>query len=150
MVRVGIGLYGIGANSAETAHLMPVACLRTVVAQVKDIPAGESIGYGRGALDERPRRIAILPIGYADGFPRRLGHGQGRVHIRGAEVRTVGSICMDMCMVELGDHACAVGDEVVVFGSAPSLAQYAADLGTIPYEALTSISPRVKRIHLHG
>jgi alanine racemase len=150
MVRVGIGLYGIGANSAETARLMPVACLRTVVAQIKDIAGGESVGYGRGALDERPRRIAILPIGYADGFPRRLGHGQGRVHIRGAEVRTVGSICMDMCMVELGDHPCAVGDEVIVFGNAPSLAQYAADLGTIPYEALTSISTRVKRVHLHG
>jgi alanine racemase len=150
MVRVGIGLHGIGANDQETALLLPVASLRTVVAQVKDIPAGESIGYGRGALEERPRRIAILPIGYADGFPRRLGHGQGRVHIRGTELRTVGSICMDMCMVEIGDHPCAVGDEVVVFGSAPSLAQYASDLGTIPYEALTSISTRVKRVHLHG
>lgn len=150
MVRLGIGLHGIGANDAESAQLLPVACLRTVVAQVKEIPAGESIGYGRGALEERPRRIAILPIGYADGFPRRLGHGKGRVDIRGNEVHTVGSICMDMCMVELGDLPCAVGDEVIVFGNRPTLTRYAADLGTIPYEALTSISPRVKRIHLHG
>lgn len=150
MIRVGIGLHGIGATTAEAAQLLPVATLRTVVAQVKDIPPGESIGYGRGALSDQPRRIAILPIGYADGFPRRLGHGKGRVSIRGQEVRTVGSICMDMCMVDLGALPCAVGDEVVVFGQQPTLATYAADMGTIPYEALTSISPRVKRVHLHG
>ena len=150
MVRLGIGLHGIGATAEETAQLLPVATLRTVVAQVKDIPAGESIGYARGALSDKPRRIAILPIGYADGFPRRLGHGNGRVHIGGQECRTVGSICMDMCMVELGTRSCAVGDEVVLFGHKPTLAEYATDIGTIAYEALTSISPRVKRVHLHG
>lgn len=150
MVRLGIGLHGIGATAEEAAQLLPVATLRTVVAQVKDIPAGESIGYGRGAISGQARRIAVLPIGYADGFPRRLGHGKGRVHIGAQECRTVGSICMDMCMVELGAHPCAVGDEVVVFGQKPTLAEYAADLGTIAYEALTSISPRVKRVHLHG
>jgi alanine racemase len=150
MVRLGIGLHGIGATAEEAAQLLPVATLRTVVAQVKDIPAGESIGYGRGALSDQARRIAILPIGYADGFPRRLGHGNGRVYIGGRECRTVGSICMDMCMVELGALPCAVGDEVIVFGQQPTLATYAADIGTIAYEALTSISPRVKRVHLHG
>ncbi len=149
MVRLGIGLHGIGATAEESAQLLPVATLRTVVAQVKDIPAGESIGYGRGALSEQARRIAVLPIGYADGFPRRLGHGNGRVYIGGQECRTIGSICMDMCMVEIGTHPCAVGDEVVVFGQKPTLAEYAADIGTIAYEALTSISPRVKRVHLH-
>ena len=97
-----------------------------------------------------PRRCHIDPQHTGSGVPGGLGHGKGRVDIRGNEVHTVGSICMDMCMVELGDLPCAVGDEVIVFGNRPTLTRYAADLGTIPYEALTSISPRVKRIHLHG
>lgn len=150
MVRLGIGLHGIGANASETAHLRTTATLRTVIAQVKDIPPGDSIGYGRHAISDLPRRVAILPIGYADGFLRRLGHGAGRVHIHRLEARTVGSICMDMCMVDVTAVPCAVGDEAIVFGAAPTLTQYAADLGTIPYEALTSIAGRVKRVYVRG
>lgn len=150
MVRVGIGLHGIGASAEETALLRPVATLRTVVAQVKDIPAGDSIGYGRRAQDDRPRRIATLPIGYADGFLRRLGNGVGRIHINGSDARTVGNICMDMCMVDVTDIPCAAGDEAIVFGTTPTLTQYASDLGTIPYEALTSIAQRVKRVYVRG
>lgn len=150
MVRLGIGLHGIGANASETAHLRTTATLRTVIAQVKDIPPGDSIGYGRHAISDQPRRIAILPIGYADGFLRRLGHGAGRVHIHGHEARTVGSICMDMCMIDVTAVPCSVGDEAIVFGAAPTLTQYASDLGTIPYEALTSIAGRVKRVYVRG
>ncbi|MBX2972586.1 MAG: bifunctional UDP-N-acetylmuramoyl-tripeptide:D-alanyl-D-alanine ligase/alanine racemase [Flavobacteriales bacterium] len=150
MVRVGIGLHGIGCSPEETAQLLPVATLRTVVAQVKDIAAGDSIGYGRRAMEDRQRRIAILPIGYADGFLRRLGNGVGRVRINGCEARTVGNICMDMCMVDVTNIPCNTGDEAIVFGAAPTLQQYAEDLGTIPYEALTSIAQRVKRVYVRG
>lgn len=150
MVRLGIGLHGIGANAKESARLMPVSTLRTVVAQVKEIPSGDSIGYGRRAMEPHPRRIAILPIGYADGFLRRLGNGIGRIHILGNEVRTVGNICMDMCMVDVTHVPCRAGDEAIVFGNAPSLQQYADDLGTIPYEALTSVAQRVKRVYVRG
>lgn len=150
MVRLGIGLHGIGANAEESARLLPVSTLRTVVAQVKEIPSGDSIGYGRRAMEPQPRRIAILPIGYADGFLRRLGNGIGRVHIHGNEVRTVGNICMDMCMVDVTHTPCRAGDEAIVFGNAPTLQRYADDLGTIPYEALTSVAQRVKRVYVRG
>jgi len=150
MVRLGIGLHGIGASPAETARLLPVSTLRTVVAQVKEIPSGDSIGYGRRAIEQHPRRIAILPIGYADGFLRRLGNGVGRIHINGKESRTVGNICMDMCMVDVTHIPCRAGDEAIVFGNSPTLQQYADDLGTIPYEALTSVAHRVKRVYVRG
>ncbi|HPF89156.1 MAG TPA: alanine racemase [Flavobacteriales bacterium] len=150
MVRLGIGLHGIGADPEETARLLPVATLRTVVAQVKEVPAGDGVGYGRKGVADHARRIATLPIGYADGFLRRLGNGVGRVRIHGKEARTVGNICMDMCMVDVTAVPCAVGDEAIVFGTLPTLSGYAADLGTIPYEALTSIAQRVKRVYVRG
>ena len=150
MVRLGIGLHGVGATEAETNHLLPTVALRTVVAQVKEIPAGDSVGYGRKAISRTARRIAILPLGYADGYSRRLGNGQGRVWIADHEARTVGNICMDMCMVDVTHVPCQAGDKVVVFDQQHTLAQYAADLGTIPYEALTSIAQRVKRVYAQG
>ena len=150
MVRLGIGLHGIGADAQETAQLRPVETLRTVIAQVKELPAGESVSYGRKALLAAPARIAVLPIGYADGLSRRLGEGRGRVWVHGREARTVGAICMDMCMVDVTAIPCAPGDDAVVFSPEHPLQDYAADLGTIPYEALTSISPRVKRVFVHG
>lgn len=146
MVRLGIGLHGIGADAAETAQLRAVETLRTVVAQVKDVQRGETVGYGRTAILEEPARIAILPIGYADGLPRLLGHGRGRVWIAGKPAHTVGTICMDMCMVNVTDIPCRPGDDAIVFSPEHPLQQYAKDLGTIPYEALTAISPRVKRV----
>lgn len=147
MVRLGIGLHGVGANAKESAQLLPTATLRTVVAQVKDIPAGDSVGYGRRAIAPAPMRIAILPIGYADGLSRRLGNGGGRVWIHGRPARFVGSICMDMCMVEVTDIVCSPGDDAIVFGAEHPLQDFARDLGTIPYEALTSISTRVRRVY---
>jgi len=150
MVRIGIGLHGIGATAEETALLRPSDTLRTVIAQVKELPAGESISYGRRALTARDTRIAVLPIGYADGLSRRLGEGRGRVWVHGREARTVGAICMDMCMVDVTGIPCQAGDDAVLFSAEHPLAHYAADLGTIPYEALTSISPRVKRVFVQG
>jgi alanine racemase len=150
MVRLGIGLHGIGADADETTRLRPVETLRTVIAQVKAVPAGESIGYGRKGMANTPLRIAVLPIGYADGLNRRLGEGRGRAWVHGSEARTVGTICMDMCMVDVTDIRCREGDEAVFFSPLHPLQQFANDLGTIPYEALTSISPRVKRVFVHG
>ncbi len=146
MVRLGIGLHGIGADAQETAQLRPVETLRTVIAQVKELPAGESVSYGRKALLTAPTRIAVLPIGYADGLSRRLGEGTGRVWIHGREARTVGAVCMDMCMVDVTTIPCAPGDDAIVFSPQHPVQDYARDLGTIPYEALTGISPRVKRV----
>ncbi|MBS1941620.1 MAG: bifunctional UDP-N-acetylmuramoyl-tripeptide:D-alanyl-D-alanine ligase/alanine racemase [Bacteroidetes bacterium] len=148
MVRLGIGLHGIGADAEETAQLRPVETLRTVIAQVKELGAGESVSYGRKALLTAPARIAVLPIGYADGLSRRLGEGRGRVWVHGEEARTVGAICMDMCMVDVTNIPCAAGDDAIVFSPQHPLQDYARDLGTIPYEALTSISPRVKRVFI--
>lgn len=146
MVRLGIGLHGIGANAEETARLQPVETLRTVIAQVKEIPAGDTIGYGRRGKAAKPMRLAILPIGYADGLSRRLGEGQGLVYIHGQAAPTVGSICMDMCMVDVTDIACHPSDDAFLFSPEHPVQEYAQRLGTIPYEALTAISPRVKRV----
>ncbi|MBK9760962.1 MAG: bifunctional UDP-N-acetylmuramoyl-tripeptide:D-alanyl-D-alanine ligase/alanine racemase [Flavobacteriales bacterium] len=150
MVRLGIGLHGVGSSPAETALLMPTVTLRTVIAQVKRVPKGDSIGYGRRFITERDTRIAILPIGYADGLSRRLGNGAGKVWVKGIPAPFVGSICMDMCMVDVTLIETKPGDDVVVFGQGHSLQDYANDLGTIPYEALTSISSRVKRVYTQG
>jgi alanine racemase len=150
MVRLGIGLHGVGATDEETNKLLPTASLRTVVAQVKHIPAGDTIGYGRAGPVKADMRLAVLPIGYADGFPRRAGNGAGRVWIKGTEARTVGNICMDMCMVDITSITCQAGDEAIVFDAQHPLTDYAMDLGTIPYEALTSIAPRVKRVYTHS
>ncbi|MFT3884258.1 MAG: bifunctional UDP-N-acetylmuramoyl-tripeptide:D-alanyl-D-alanine ligase/alanine racemase [Flavobacteriales bacterium] len=150
LVRLGIGLHGVGADAQETARLLPTATLRTVIAQVKDIPVGDTIGYGRTYRCERPTRIAVLPIGYADGLSRRLSNGAGRVWIGGRPAPFIGTICMDMCMVDITGIPCAVGEAAIVFSPAHPVQEFARDLGTIPYEALTAISPRVKRIYLHG
>lgn len=146
MVRLGIGLHGIGADAAETALLRPVETLRTVIAQVKEIPAGDTIGYGRRGKAVQAMRLAILPIGYADGFSRRFGEGRGLVFIHGRPAPTVGSICMDMCMVDVTAIPCRPGEAAFLFTPDHPVQEYAERLGTIPYEALTAISPRVKRV----
>jgi Alr-MurF fusion protein len=156
MVRLGIGLHGIGVDAKETAALRPTVTLRTVIAQVKTIAAGESVSYGRRFVAQRETRIATLPIGYADGLSRRLGNGAGKAWIRRAGSSAamaapfVGSICMDMCMVDVTDIDCSVEDEAILFGPQHPLQEYARDLGTIPYEALTSISQRVRRVYVRG
>lgn len=147
MVRLGIGLYGLAPEPDVQAHLVPVSRLRTKVSQVKDVPQGDSVGYSRRWIAQRPSRIAIIPIGYADGLSRRLGYGNGCVEIAGHEVPIIGSICMDMCFVDVTDIPCHEDDEVIVFGSEHLLKQMASAAGTITYEILTSVSPRVKRVY---
>ena len=147
MVRLGIGLYGVAPEPAVQAQLRQVSRLVTRISQIKAIPAGDSVGYNRRWIAERPSRIAIVPIGYADGLSRHLGYGHGRVSILGHEAPIIGSICMDMCFVDVTDIACSEGDPAVLFGEGDLLQRNADAAGTIPYEMLTAVSPRVKRVY---
>lgn len=148
MVRLGIGLYGLSPQPQVQRHLRPVSTLRTHISQIKDIPAGDSVGYNRRFVAQRPTRVAILAIGYADGLNRHLGGGNGRVLIHGRQAPIIGSVCMDMCFLDVTDIPCREGDEAILFGPADLLCRQAQGAGTIPYEILTSVSPRVKRIYI--
>lgn len=145
MVRVGIGLHGISALPGNI--LSTVATLRTIILQIKDIDAGESVGYSRKHLAKANIRIGILPIGYADGLRRGWGNEMGWVMIQGQKVPVIGNICMDSCMVDLSKCSAKEGDEVIIFGQELSVSEMARKLQTIPYEILTGISPRVKRVY---
>ena len=147
MVRLGIGLYGIAPQPEVQAHLKPVSRLITKISQLKDIPEGDSVGYNRRWIASRPSRIAIIPIGYADGLNRHLGNEKGRVVVAGCQVPIIGSICMDMCFLDVTDIPCQEGDEVTIFGDADLLQQISQSADTIPYEILTSVSPRVRRVY---
>jgi alanine racemase len=146
MVRLGIGLYGVGNDETERQQLETVGTLKTVILQIKDIEPGESIGYSRRFIASEPIRIATLPIGYADGIPRAWGNQKGYVTINGKKAVITGTISMDMMMVNVTGIDCKEGDRAVIFGSSPTVVEMAATLGTIPYEILTSISQRVKRV----
>lgn len=150
MVRLGIGLYGVAPEPEVQARLQSVSRLITRISQVKDIPEGDSVGYNRRWVAQRPSRIAILPIGYADGINRHLGLGNGRVVINGHEAPLIGSVCMDMCFVDVTDIVCNEGDEAILFGDGNLLQRNAAAAGTIPYELLTAVSPRVKRVYRYS
>ena len=145
MVRLGIGLYGI--SSMDEKALKPVATLKTRILQIRNVKRGESIGYNRNQILERNSRIACLPIGYADGLDRRLGNGHFSVSVNGQLCPLVGNICMDICMIDVTDVPAEEADEVIIFGEERSVSLLAETLDTIPYEILTSISPRVKRIY---
>ncbi len=145
MCRLGIGLYGI--NPLDGTIINNVATLTTVILQIRDVEAGESIGYGGATIAPRALRVAVLPIGYADGVNRLLGRGRAYCMINGCRAPYVGNICMDLCMVDVSDIACAEGDRVEIFGSAVPVSVLAAAAHTIPYEILTSVSARVKRIY---
>lgn len=147
MVRLGIGLYGISPEADVQAQLQPVSRLKTRISQLKAIPKGDSVGYNRRWIAQQDSVIAILSIGYADGLNRHLGYGNGKVMVCGHEAPIIGSICMDMCFVDVTGIACSEGDEVVIFGDARLLQQISDAAGTIPYEILTSVSPRVKRVY---
>jgi alanine racemase len=148
MVRLGIGLYGISPLAEESSVLQPVSTLRTVISQIKNIPAGESVGYSRKFIAPKDMRTATIPLGYADGLRRALGNGKGYVLIRGQQARIVGNVCMDMIMVDVTDIACAEGDRVEIFGPNLPIQKLAQWSDTIPYEVIASISERVKRIYL--
>lgn len=152
MVRLGIGLYGItpdpwmGQNS-QLANLRPVSTLRTVILSIKRWPRGTAIGYGRRGILDAPAEIATIPIGYADGLNRHCGNGHIRMMVNGVECPTVGNICMDLCMIDVTGADAHVGDSVEIFGENMPIGRIAEAIDTIPYEVLTSVSPRVKRIY---
>ena len=148
MVRLGIGLHGFDPTQTEQGQLKIVSSLKCNVSQVKKIAAGESIGYGRSGFAKADTTIAIIPIGYADGYLRAFGNGTGRMMINDQLVPTIGNVCMDMTMVDVTGLEVKSGDEVVVFGEKPSISDLAEWIKTIPYEILTNVSQRVKRVFL--
>jgi len=145
MVRLGIGLYGVSASGQK--GLRNVSTLKTIILQIQHVPAGDSIGYDRTAYVSRHSRIAIIPIGYADGLDRHFSHNGGAVFINGQRCPILGNICMDTCMIDVTDVEAQEGDTVIIFGEELPVQEMAAKLQTIPYEILTSISPRVKRVY---
>lgn len=148
MVRLGLGLYGIDSSGVMQKELKQPGTLKTTIAQIRTVPAGDSVGYSRAAISASERRIATVSIGYADGYPRSLSNGESFVLIHGKKAQITGKICMDMCMVDVTDIPEAQeGDEVIVFGDKLSVAQLADWSGTIPYELMTGISQRVKRVY---
>jgi alanine racemase len=148
MVRLGIGMYGIGVDAAEQKKLQNVGTLKSRITQIKTLAPGESVGYNRGGKISSPATIAIIPIGYADGFSRLLGNGRHGVYIHNQFCKTIGNICMDMCMVDVTGVKCNEGDEVIIFENTEQLNGLAQALNTIPYEVLTSVSARVKRVYV--
>lgn len=146
MVRLGIGLYGVSNDPAEQKYLENVSTLKSIISQIRTIPADDSVGYGRRFMAEKETRIATIPIGYADGIARLWGNGVGFVTIKEQKARIIGNICMDMLMVDVSEIECKEGDDVVIFGESPTVIEMAQELRTIPYEILTSISQRVKRV----
>lgn len=146
MVRLGIGLYGISNDATEQKHLEIVGTLKSVISQLRTIQKGESVGYGRRFMADGDTKIATIPIGYADGISRHWGNLNGYVTISGKRAPIVGSVCMDMLMADCTGIDCREGDAVIIFGESPSVTEMAEKLRTIPYEILTSISQRVKRV----
>ncbi len=148
MARLGIGLYGANTLPPEMERpLAVVSTLRTVIIAIREWEAGETVGYSRRGVLARRSRIATIPIGYADGMNRHFGCGAISVKVNGQDAPTVGNICMDACMIDVTGIDCKVGDTVEIFGPEAPVQRLADVLGTIPYEVLTSISPRVKRIY---
>lgn len=145
MVRLGLGLYGI--SPIGSSSLQPVASLTTTILQIREVASDTTIGYSRRGKLVRPSRIAALPIGYADGLNRHLGCGRGYCIVNGQCAPYVGNICMDVCMIDITDIHCNVGDRVEVFGNNLPVEQIAEWLDTIPYEVLTHVSERVKRVY---
>ena len=144
MVRLGIGLHGI---SATHANLQPVSSFKTYISSMRNVPTDQSIGYGRKSYTTRPSRIAVIPVGYADGLNRHLSNRVGNVFIKGKRVPIIGNICMDTCMIDVTDTNATIGDEVEIFGKHILVTELSEQLGTIPYEILTGISHRVKRVY---
>ena len=145
MCRLGIGLYGVDPRTNHILH--NVSTLKTTILQLRHVPAGTSIGYGRHTFVDRDSVIAAIPIGYADGLNRHLGNRHGYCLVNGQRADYVGNICMDVCMVDVTDVACREGDSVEIFGDHLPVTVLSDQLDTIPYEVLTGISNRVKRVY---
>ena len=145
MVRLGIGLYGV--NPIDNSIMNNVSTLKTTILQIRDVPEEDTVGYSRKGHLTRPSRIAALPIGYADGLNRHLGNGHAYCLVNGQRAAYVGNICMDVCMIDVTDIDCKEGDSVEIFGDHLPITVLSDVLETIPYEVLTSVSTRVKRIY---
>jgi Alr-MurF fusion protein len=146
MVRLGIGLYGISNDANEQKYLENVGTLKSIISQIRTIKAGESVGYSQKFIAKKTSKIATIPIGYADGIDRHWGNNVGFATINHQKATIVGSICMDMLMVDITEIDCSEGDSVIIFGESPTVNYMANQLQTISYEILTSISQRVKRV----
>ncbi len=145
MVRLGLGLYGINSRNNEMLH--NVSTLKTTILQIHDVPKEDTVGYSRKGRLTRDSRIAALPIGYADGLDRKLGNGNAYCLVNGKRAPYVGNICMDVCMIDVTDIDCKEGDSVVIFGDDLPVTELSDAIGTIPYEILTGVSSRVKRVY---
>ena len=146
MVRLGIGLYGVEVNGLEQKNLKNVGTLKTIISQIKHVKKGESVGYSRRGIVEKDTKIATIAIGYADGFDRRFGNGTGEVMVNGVLCPVVGNVCMDMTMIDITEANATEGNEVIVFGENLPISKLAQNIGTIPYEILTGVSERVRRV----
>ena len=149
MVRLGISLYGIATSGRDENKLEHVSTLKSTISQIKTVQPGGSIGYNRSWKAESEMKIAVIPIGYADGLNRKLSNGKGTVYIHNKPVPIVGNICMDMCMADITGLEAREGDDVIIFGKEHPIDELAEILDTIPYEVLTNISRRVKRVYYH-
>ena len=145
MVRLGIGLWGV--NCCNEDKLRNVCSLSTRIMQLKTVKAGETVGYSRKGVVNTDKLIALLPLGYADGLDRRLGNGVGSVFVNGIKVPIIGNICMDLTMIDVTGLDVRIGDKVVLFNDKQGLSDIANLLGTIPYEVLSKISVRVRRLY---
>lgn len=148
MVRIGIGMVGITSNQKLKKHLRNAVSFKTVISQISAIEAGDSVGYSRNYIADNSTKIATIPVGYADGIPRLITSQQGSVGIHQKLFPIVGNVCMDMMMIDIGEETVSEGEEVIIFNTKPSLEEFAKYCNTIPYEVLTSISRRVKRIYI--
>lgn len=148
MVRLGIGMYGVGFSTIEKQNLLNISSLKTRISQIKHLKNNETVGYSRKGKIEKETKIATIPIGYADGFSRKLGNGNITVLVNNIPCKTIGNICMDMCMIDVTNVNCSEGDEVIVFNNVEQLMKISLAMDTIPYEVLTSISSRVKRVYV--
>lgn len=146
MVRLGIGLYGFGNTEKETKKLKNVLCLKSVISQIHTIKKGDTVGYNRAFIANQTVKTATIPIGHADGISRKLGNENGYIFINNQKAPIIGNVCMDMLMVNITDIDCNIGDEVFVYKNQQHIEQLAANCQTIPYELLTAISQRVKRV----
>lgn len=146
MIRLGIGLYGVDPTAGGFDQLIPIATLKTIISQIKQLLPGESIGYGRRGKADKEMKIATIAIGYADGFSRAFSGGVGEVLVNGKPAKVVGNVCMDMTMIDITDIDAKEGDEVIIFGKDMTVQKVASRINTIPYEILTNTSERVKRI----
>ena len=149
MIRLGIGMYGIGVNSTSQQHLRYVHKLKSYLSEIRTIEKGEAVSYMRTFIAKDTTKIGVIPIGYADGLNRHLSNKDFCVYINGKYAPIIGNICMDMCMINLNDIEAKVGDRVVIFGEENPVEKMANALDTIPYEIFTSVSQRIKRVYYH-